>query len=930
MGESAADDKLEVDAGPQSPLDTEVLDSTGLGGTCNSVVKKATETADALSQWTHHCIDELEQNLEKLPELALLLPAKHKEVVTGGLKELEDSGIVVESVSETTYQRRPRVLWILSLQRVAKTQGCSPAAVLAHAVGLMQEKILGFHSATECPFALWPLHDSDVSIAISMCGSILDEEDRWWRKLLWTLRIIQPPAGDDLQTNLTRHYDREVTYCLMWESLFTRSLWPMLLIILPFLIGGYNAPRGAGDCPEDEKIWSSCLRPFLFYLQMGLVFLWALVIAVISDSRESILSFGGGHVTIQECDKTEGGEAQAANVETSSVEADTKIKLAGDSESASTFGKPHESGEPTTLISVCHAGAPADTGQATTKVKGRPLSRARVLDKFKFVSRKLKMQAMQKSITQTLSDIRTKRLNPEYVDSKWRKGPLWKWTWWAITFVTFVVSLCFCFLVLTCFLSLKMFLIYEWGECLLQDCENAEAKHGIAGLLADIGVDLLMAIIFMVLLGELCKAVTTALVNLRNFEKMRDRQVSEDLLSLLIEALGKVGFFMLLAFAFLPSWEDDLDIPEGTIPDVPHICSSQIDYQILHHMFCEEGSSKLCFSGTIFCAAKILPFEKRRSLFENWLNGPFVVGGFVDLLPQIVLPLLIRACARCSRRVYAEDTDQADTARKGSCGILSIFCRCCCCCCSPILRLLACIFMLDGPVIGCCNFICFGQPFGPVKLLEKKTRLRFAMPSLKVHQMGWFAKELHSESADPSNLKEEGDVAADQDAAREREALRQAMYKEFNAVDCLKESKMNFLLVAMFAPVKPIGVIFLLIAQIIRLHTRMPKLFLLSRRCFPRDAHRAHLGHETFVQLVVAFLAFWFVGLAAISYNRELVLWTQDPWPLYLGWLGSGLLGIVMVCLIFKSHEKYRHGDCACRGCFRRRQVSPVEADEGL
>ena len=63
---------------------------------------------------------------------------------------------------------------------------------------------------------------------------------------------------------------------------------------------------------------------------------------------------------------------------------------------------------------------------------------------------------------------------------------------------------------------------------------------------------------------------------------------------------------------------------------------------------------------------------------------------------------------------------------------------------------------------------------------------------------------------------------SDQDIFEEKEALHQAMLKEFNAVDCLKESKMNFLFVAMFAPVKPIGVVFLLVAQIIRLHTRIP------------------------------------------------------------------------------------------------------------
>lgn len=494
-----------------------------------------------LGGFTEEYLDNLEEKLKELPELALLLPAEHKDAVTERLKKLRNSGIIVESVAETTYQSRPRVLWILGYDSQRGAQQ-APASIVEEVAELIEgENILkDFHSPKDGPFALWPLHDHDVSVAIATCGSILDDEHSWWRNLLWTLRIMQPPGGDDLRTNLTRHYGREVCYCLMWDSLFTRSLWVMLLMILFFLMRGYSAPVGIDDCPEDEQIGSSCFRPFLFYFQMCMVFIWALVISIISSSRRAVLSLGGGQLHHEaDGEAAQAGKVAAANTNTGSIEPDTEENQAGEAKLASALGKNNAGGGLTDLVSqpISHAGAAANaSGKAA---QGSPSN-----NKLKIVSKQLMIQS---TCTETMakmhSEIRVKRVNPEYVADSWRQGPLWKWTWRAIAFVTAVASLFFCFLVLSVFLSLKMYLIYEWGECLVKDCSNAEAKHGIPGLLADIGVDLLMAIIFMVLLGEVCKLVAVALVSLRNFESMADRRVTEDLVSLLIEGLGKVGFF---------------------------------------------------------------------------------------------------------------------------------------------------------------------------------------------------------------------------------------------------------------------------------------------------------------------------------------------------------------------------------------------------
>lgn len=59
-----------------------------------------------------------------------------------------------------------------------------------------------------------------------------------------------------------------------------------------------------------------------------------------------------------------------------------------------------------------------------------------------------------------------------------------------------------------------------------------------------------MALVFIVGLGEACKALSFQLARIWNFKKMRRRTTVQTLLSLWIEVMAKVGLFTLLAFIF--------------------------------------------------------------------------------------------------------------------------------------------------------------------------------------------------------------------------------------------------------------------------------------------------------------------------------------------------------------------------------------------
>eukprot|EP00439_Symbiodinium_sp_Y106_P003022 s882_g1.t1 len=231
--------------------------------------------------------------------------------------------------------------------------------------------------------------------------------------------------------------------------------------------------------------------------------------------------------------------------------------------------------------------------------------------------------------------------------------------------------------------------------------DNAGVKWGGLAMLTDIGVDVAMALVFIVALGEMCKALSFQLTRLFNFRLMRRRYLMlgcrlpgipsllmQTTVALCIESLAKVGAFTLLAFLFLPNWDDTSFSGSNQSPDQARgrndtptcqlmVCPGFLDYDICHAMAgCDSSDDAYCCSGTLSCS--------RKSLFHNWLVGPFVVAPFVDMVPQVLAPLLASVLYRLAD--YSE-------------GSTNFCAKCCCCACGWLARFLAFIFgQEDGMV----------------------------------------------------------------------------------------------------------------------------------------------------------------------------------------------------------------------------------------
>lgn len=363
------------------------------------------------------------------------------------------------------------------------------------------------------------------------------------------------------------------------------------------------------------------------------------------------------------------------------------------------------------------------------------------------------------------------------------------------------------------------------------------------------GVDIAMALVFIVALGEMCKALSFQLTRLFNFRLMRRRYLMQTMVALCIESLAKVGAFTLLAFLFLPNWDDTSFSGSNESPN--QVCPGFLDYDICHAMAgCDSSDDAYCCSGTLSCARQLLPFSSRKSLFHNWLVGPFVVAPFVDMVPQVFAPLLAGLLHRLAD--YSE-------------GSTNFCAKCCCCACGWLARFLAFIFVLDGEVTG-LRYVCLGSTFGSCHI--------------------W-----HENDAD-----EDDDAADNCDGA-----LEQVLRREYDALDGLKELKLSFLFVMLFAPIQPILVLPTLGARLLEVRSKLPKLFLVKRRNVPRDARLVHATQENFAIRVVQVAFVWHLGLALVAYNTD--LHSADAGMLFGVWIALGIVGVVLLQILYRFFE---------------------------
>eukprot|EP00435_Cladocopium_sp_Y103_P065848 s2112_g27.t2 len=792
------------------------------------------------AKWKWNEVENICQRLteewQRPPLIALLLPATACESAWPALEGLSDK-VVIEGFAETIYCGEDVCLWVL--RWAADNLRTDPPAITlelfaSHVTAAMAK----FHRRDSGPF-LWPLHDKDIASAIAMCEYV-GVDAPWWRKLLWALRIVQPPGGTVLEECILDHYGREVGYVFAWANLFTRSLWVLTILCLFFYICGAQAQLGG-------------YQGVLWYAMQICILGWAICLNALAGSRKSVLRSGGG-----------GGftNFRAQNNRTNEVPSN-KVAPADSDHCRPQRGpdeKPIIQGAKTTALDGVQREAMVTSDAAEWRLRLPAATThtwhdrreslkdsfcpARLMEGVEEVPQERRPETAEKLQRALLKakflgweskQLKVRRLNPDYSESRCPK------VWAILAFsVTLAVMLFFLFtaiLILFFFLNLKSHLIYVWGDCLRQGCNNPVQVHGLAGFLADISADISLALVFVVL-GEVCKGLASQLAKLWNFKYMRQRQYVQAMLSLGIEVLAKVGVFSLIAFVFLPGWISDAE--KEVVPNVQETCSRYVDYKICTWMSECSEDDQFCCAGSLLCAKDLLTFEQRRDLFHLWLIGPFLVCPFVDMIPAILAPLIAKRLSRWADNV--SEKAQAVKRRLWQRCLRAPGWFCCCCCGKPLSRLLALIFVLDGEVTG-LRYVCQGQTFATTEL----------------------------DTTDKSD--------ADDDCCERciDGPLEQVVLREFDALDELKDLKLNFLFVVL-------------------------KLFLVRRRSFPRDAHLIHSTQETFTDVVTSFTVFWYLGLSLVTFNNELHTWTLPA--LLLTWLGCGLLGSIVVSLVVRFLRK--------------------------
>jgi len=435
-------------------------------------------------------------------------------------------------------------------------------------------------------------------------------------------------------------------------------------------------------------------------------------------------------------------------------------------------------------------------------------------------------------------------------------------------------------------------------------CRDPVEKHGFLGWLAEVSVDILMAIFFE-LFFILTKKLAEWLAEMRNYRREDERRLSVEMLTVVIFAVERIGTFGIVAILFVPQWE----VPPA---------DDKVDMSV-------DCSDLVIGDASFFCLQRRLPLRRRQDVFARSLTGPFVVAPYVNIGIKVLAPLA------------ADRLDQI--ARKARCcGILDP--------CFGILRgtvrILAIVFAYEGDSVGCLSFVAFGWPFG---------RAAGAAPQPGVASKAasgwpfWRAapeEDIGSKDSDPQEHSsprsweppEGGDPGPDEDSdpqehssprsceppegddpgpdedcapAKERPwqvkgLLQQAARKPFEPMSELLEMELNFLWVVFFAPVLPWGIIPMLLARIFETKSDLTKLLFVRRRCFPEPDGLERSLQRAFLRGAVCSAVGWSAGLSLITYNSDLWQW---------GWWKVVCSLVVLLWLMGSAGISLMHADAS-------------------
>lgn len=401
--------------------------------------------------------------------------------------------------------------------------------------------------------------------------------------------------------------------------------------------------------------------------------------------------------------------------------------------------------------------------------------------------------------------------------------------WAKLLFVVVPVLAAFILLVNGTLLGVAQLLVYLtfiWGDCVNLGCRSPDVKHGFEGWLAEVAVDVLLAILFE-LFFACTKGLAEWFASIRNYETLHSNRFAVEMLTLVIAAVERIGTFGIIAFVFVPQWEK----PPGDKADLSIDCSDL-----------------LLGEGSFFCLQRRLPLKQRRGLFEMSLKGPFCVAPFVGILMKVIVPVVAQKLDLCGRTY--ECTGLSGNIARG------------------IARILALIFSYDGDHVGCLLYVVRGWPFRKDAPLPLPNSVR----PVNINEEP--EKESLGEKSETCLEKDRSNPAqAEEHNALVDRALDQAVRKPFEPEGELMEVKLNFLWIIFFAPIKPDGVITMLIARLIEVKTDMSKLLMIRRRTFPKADVLDHHLMGAFLKAAVFGGVGWSIGLSCITYNDDLWKW---------------------------------------------------------
>lgn len=859
--------------------------------------------------------------LKKPGAVALMLPIEH---TPWSSDEVEAPRRFQERCSaSTTFNGKPHRVWVLEL---ADATAMEEESFQLHSLCAIVQNATSTMRPTAGPW-LWPLHNAAASTAIMTAYVARMDRLSWWRQALWVLRIFPPPGGSSTERELAKHYGAAVAYVFAWSNLYIRGLWS--LVVLLTVAWCFNA--------KPDEAFST--RGFYWNaVQLGTI-LWAFFMAAEGHSQRRVLSIGGfddlanalsqqklrrqryrdvmskspmralmhripgeslpseaGSSDSRElCDQqsicteaTAGGDSCRSRAELSEFSVPIRDRISqpsqgryGWSSSALTSCLPLPvwlTASPPPPRSAGAASrrhglaAPDPREQAAVRlqawIRGQQARQS-------FRSRLLQRALLAAHVGSMLDVLRSRNYSYKRPTSIWDKLRR-KLVAGLVGAVIIAVFAAFCAIVLVAFVQLNIYLTFIWGRCLEPEiqrqakaaghdmCRDPQFVHGWRGWLAEVCSDVSLAILFDVALAEVAGLIAKFVIRLRNYEWLHDRRYATVMLSLFIEALSKVGMFAIIGLVFLPQWHTSK--ASGSAFDIAESCKRLPDYKMcLILRGCDASLEPRCCAGSFLCIARQLEFDQRRVMFERAVKGPFFVAPFVRIFVTVFVPMLAGALGK----FVHDDAQSGSKAPRWRRWRWKWFI-------AGICRILALIFYLDPDHVGGLGYIARGWPFGSLSDLH--------MPRSTKMQA-----ETHP-SRDEKELRTVMDAALDQ-----------ASRKVFEPMDEVMELKINFMFVALFAPIMPLGIVPTLLSRLVEVRSKATKLFFVRRRSWPGESRLLHETQDAFARIAAYVAVVWHTGLFFISYNPQLALWQW--WKVLSLWL----LATLALIAIFRWASKKLH-----------------------